>query len=141
MPEYIERLEFWVDGVPIPQGSKTAYVVKGRAVLVDANAPKLKPWRKAVTAAAVEALGGRDGFDPDLSLFILMDFYLLRGATVKRARPNVKPDGDKLQRAICDSVTTAGAWFDDSRAVVHHSEKWYADDDRPGVRVVVGTLA
>lgn len=140
MTEYVERLEFWVDGIPIPEGSKTAFIVKGRAVVVDANAPQLKPWRKTVTAAAVAELAGRDGFDPESSLFILMDFYLPRGKTVTRARPNVKPDGDKLQRAICDSITDAGVWADDSRVVVHHSEKWYADD-KPGVRVVVGSLA
>jgi Holliday junction resolvase RusA-like endonuclease len=107
--------------------------------MVDAN-PKLKQWRKTVTTVASEELAGRDGFDPDLALFILLDFYLPRPKTVKRARPNVKPDGDKLLRAVCDSITVAGVWVDDSRAVVHHSEKWYADDN-PGVRVVVGALA
>lgn len=135
MTEYVERLEMWVDGVPIPQGSKSVF--RGR--LVEAN-PKLKGWRATVTAAAVTELGGRDGFDPDLSLFILLDFYLPRPRTVLRPRPNVKPDGDKLIRAVCDSLTAARVWADDSRVVVHHSEKWYADD-KPGVRVVVGSLA
>jgi Holliday junction resolvase RusA-like endonuclease len=135
MTEYVERIEFWVEGVPIPQGSKSVF--RGRAV--DAN-PKLKPWRRTVTDAAVEALAGRDGFDPELALFVLLDFYLPRGKTVTRPRPNVKPDGDNLLRAICDSITDAGVWADDSRAVVHHSEKWYADD-KPGVRVVIGALA
>jgi len=133
--EYVERIEFWADGIPIPQGSKSIF--RGR--LVDSN-PRLRAWRANVAATAAHELGGRDGFDPDLSLFILMDFYLPRGKTVRRARPNVKPDGDKLIRAICDSVTTAGVWADDSRVVVHHSEKWYADD-KPGVRVVIGALA
>ena len=135
MPEYVERLEFWVEGVPIPQGSKSLF--RGR--MVDAN-PKLKPWRRTVTAAAATALAGRDGFDPEAALFILLDFYLPRPKTVTRARPNVKPDGDKLLRAICDSISDAAVWVDDSRPVVHHSEKWYADD-KPGVRVVVGALA
>jgi Holliday junction resolvase RusA-like endonuclease len=135
MTEYVERFVVWVPGIPIPQGSKSIF--RGR--LVDSN-PKLRAWRATVTATAAHELGGRDGFDPNSSLFILMDFYLPRGRTVKRARPNVKPDGDKLIRAVCDSLTNAGVWADDSRVVVHHSEKWYADD-KPGVRVTVGALA
>lgn len=135
MPEYLERIEFWVAGVPVPQGSHSVF----NGHVTDAN-PKLRAWRKTVAAAATVALAGRDGFDPEDALFILLDFYMPRGKTVRRARPNVKPDGDKLLRAVCDSLTTARVWFDDSRPVTHHVEKWYADD-QPGVRVVVGALA
>lgn len=134
MTEYVERLEFRVDGTPIPQGSKSIF--RGR--LVESN-PKLKAWRAMVTATAAHELGGRDGFPKEADLYVLLDFYMPRGRTVRRPRPNVKPDLDKCIRAVFDSLTRT-VWVDDGQVVSVHAQQWYADD-RPGVRVVVGELA
>lgn len=137
MTERVERLEFWVAGVPIPQGSHAASRYGG---IYDSN-PGLKPWRKALTQAATNALAGRSGFAKTAEISLLLDFYMPRGKTIKRRRPNVRPDADKLTRAVGDSLTTAGVYVDDGQVVTIHVEQWYADDDNPGVRVVVKELA
>ena len=127
---------FWVDGDPIPQGSKTAYVVNGRAVLADANSKKLKPWRKAIaTAAAAEFVGHPKLVGP---VVVHVEFRFVRGKTVKRDHPSVKPDVDKLLRAVLDGVTDSGVWADDAQVVTLRGHKVYAD--RAGALVRVGAL-
>jgi Holliday junction resolvase RusA-like endonuclease len=135
--ESVEQLRFHVDGVPVPQGSKTGFVVGKRAVLVDAN-KALKPWRATVRDAAETALAGRSGFTD--AVFVLLDFYMPRGKTVRRLRPSTKPDIDKLIRAVFDALTDSGVLADDGLVVSVHAQQFYADD-KPGVDVKVGVLA
>lgn len=137
--ERVERIRFFVPGTPIPQGSKRAYVVGKRAVVVDSNADKLKPWREKVTAAATVALAGRSGFSKDADIAVLYDFYFTVPKTVTRNRPNVRVDLDKLERAIGDALTDAGVWVDDGQVVNSHTQKWYAET--PGVHITVLELA
>ena len=47
-----------VYGDPIPQGSKRAFVVGTRAVVVDSNKAPLKTWRSEIVSAARAALNG-----------------------------------------------------------------------------------
>ncbi|WPM94370.1 RusA-like Holliday junction resolvase [Arthrobacter phage Cupello] len=54
--------------------------------------------------------------------------------------PAVKPDIDKLERAVFDAITAAGVWADDSRAVVVAKSKQYADGHEIGVQVLVSSL-
>lgn len=138
--DQIERLEFFVEGTPIPQGSKKAFVIRRRAVIVDDNAPKLKPWRLKITQAAVVALAGRSGFPAQHPVAVLVDFYMPRAVSVKRARPSVRPDVDKKVRSVLDALTDAGVYADDGQVVALHALDWYADD-KPGVRIVVRELA
>lgn len=136
--DVIEQLTFHVDGIPVPQGSKKAFIVKKRAIIVDDNATSLKPWRAHVRKAAEAALGDRPGFDD--AVYVLLDFYMPRGKTVRRLRPSTRPDVDKLTRAILDALTDSGVLKDDGLVVSLHVEEWYADDE-PGVRIKVGALA
>jgi crossover junction endodeoxyribonuclease RusA len=129
----LEVVEFTIPGTAIPQGSKTVF--NGRAV--EAN-KKLRPWRKVVTAAATDALAGRPGFDTAVTAII--DFYLPRPKTVLRLRPTVKPDLDKLARALGDGLTDSGLIRDDALIVCLSAAKWYADD-KPYVRVKIRRLA
>lgn len=131
-------LRFTVTGIPVPQGSKTAFNVGRRAVVVDANKTVLKPWRAHVRQAAETALGGREGFTE--AAFVLLDFHMPRPKSVKRARPSVKPDIDKLTRAILDALTDSGVLKDDGLVVTLHVEQWYATHE-PHVVVKVGELA
>jgi Holliday junction resolvase RusA-like endonuclease len=135
-PENIEQLDFWVEGIPIPQGSKRGYVIGRRAVIVDDNAPKLKPWRLHVHNEAVKALAGRSGFGKQHPVRTTLDFYMPRPKTVTRARPCVKPDADKLERSVNDALTTAGVYADDSQVVSTRRDLWYADN-LPGVHITV----
>ena len=114
-------LEITVLGTAQPQGSKTVY--QGRAV--DANAKKLKPWRKAVTEAVILQTGDWQlTADP---IKISFDVFLPRPRTVTRAFHTVKPDADKIARALCDGITDAKTiWVDDSQVIDLRIRKHYA---------------
>lgn len=134
-------LDFFVEGTPVPQGSKNAYVRGGRAVLVDANA-RLKPWRALVREAAEDAIADADWETLDEPCRVYLGFTM---PCPKRPRwdvPAVKPDLDKLTRAVFDALTDAGVWRDDSRVVDMKVTKRYEGEDGeiPGVWVEVEPL-
>ena len=125
---------FFVAGVPVPQGSKTGYVVKGRAVLVDANKDELKPWRAEVARVARASWADRPRLEG--AVRISATFVFARPKSVSRPFPSVKPDLDKLLRAICDGITDAGVvWRDDAQVVQAFTDKFYGA--APGVHVVI----
>lgn len=125
--------EFFVAGIPQPQGSKTAFVVKGRAVIVDKNPKLLKPWRAEIARVAKAAwVGDRLEGAVKVSAF----FIFVRPASVRRALPHVRPDVDKLARAVLDGITDAGCvWTDDAQVVSLSTTKVYGDE--PGVHVAI----
>lgn len=133
----IPPLTFTIEGVPVQQGSKKGFSRKGSTIvqLVDDNADMLKPWRALVRSRASEVSTIWPQFEGPLA--VTVDFYMPRGATVKRARPCVKPDLDKLVRALFDGITDSGLWGDDALVVDMHVREWYADDRKPGVDVTV----
>lgn len=126
-----DDVQFWVDGIPIPQGSKNAYVRGKRAVVVDVNASKLKPWRQTVAKAADL------GITFTGPLEVLLYFHMPTPKRPKYALPAVKPDIDKLTRAVFDALTDGGLIEDDSRVVRIVAEKHYSET--PGVLVTVRT--
>jgi len=48
-----------------------------------------------------------------------------------RWKPTVKPDLDKLTRAVMDALTQAGAWTDDTRVTRIEAQKRY--ETTPGI--------
>ncbi len=139
-PDAIEELTITVLGVPVPQGSKKGFA-RGKGVqIVDDNADVLKPWRKKVRMAAKFVLADRPGIPKQVPAFAHLSFYMPRPASVKRLRPSVKPDVDKLTRAIFDALTDAGVWTDDGQVVDQSAHKYYADDE-PYVSIRVGVVA
>lgn len=132
-------VEFFVPGIPQPQGSKTAYPVNGRCQVVDKNPTLLKPWRTAVAAAALAARGvERVSFGSD-AVVVWVRFGMPRGSSVTREYPSVRPDLDKLLRAVLDGITTSGLYEDDGQVVDLHIKERYSA--RPGARVKVSRLA
>lgn len=132
-------LHFRASGTPIPQGSKTVAQHGGRAWVRDANAGKLKPWRENVATAARASHDG-DRLDGHLSVDML--FLLPRPTSVIRPFPSVKPDLDKLVRAVMDGITDAGVWADDARVVELWTAKTYATEgDTAGVIVYITPTA
>lgn len=128
---------FFVAGIPQPQGSKTAYVVKGRAVIVDKNPTLLKPWRKAIAVVAKSTWVHRSPLAGPVRLYV--GFVFERPASVKRDYPHVRPDLDKLLRALMDGITDAGVvWGDDSQVVEIETSKVYGD--APGAHVVISAV-
>lgn len=127
-------------GEPVPQGSMIPITRKGKTILIPDNSAGLKRWRGAVVAAARArvALAGWLVLDGPVALSVT--FWLTRPAAAKgRARPHVRPDLDKLVRAVMDALTEAGVWSDDSRVVRLSAAKHYAVAT-PGARIVIGPL-
>lgn len=125
-------IRFVVYGLPGPQGSKK---LVGRQMVESSK--KIKPWREAVKAAALEAYGG----DPlDCPIRLALTFTLPKPASAPKTRttyPMRMPDGSKLQRSTEDAITDAGIWRDDARVVEWIGSKRYPNEgpdalDRPG---------
>ena len=124
-----DSVSFHVDGVPIPQGSATAFPVGGRCVVTATNNKALKPWRALVAAAADVGVGF------DVPVVVSMTFYMPMPKRPKFQVPAVRPDLDKLERAVNDGMTDAGLIADDSLIVRSITEKVYSES--PGVSVTV----
>ena len=127
-------LQFHVVGVPVTQGSKKAFVTRGarpRAVVVDTNADRLRPWRDAVRETAVTAAG--EAWVPLTGPVAVRALFALPRPASAPVRTRTWPTGarsgdlDKLLRAIFDALTDAAIWRDDSQAV-----ETYVVKDYPG---------
>lgn len=121
---------FRVDGIPAPQGSKRAFVVAGRPVLVEAS-KNVKPWRDAVRREAVDAMNGRAPFQGPM--VVPVTFRMPRPKTVKRLYPSTRPDLDKILRATCDALSKV-VYVDDGQIVQFDVIKTYGT---PGADITV----
>lgn len=127
----MSQLEFTVYLRPEPQGSSRAFVIPGtnRASVTSAN-PKMKPFRSEVTRMARAVVAEGDGIEPAFAQHVPvkvdMTFCFIRPASAKKSRthPVVKPDIDKLQRAILDALTGVG-YADDAQVVDVGARKVY----------------
>lgn len=135
----MSAVTFFVAGVPVPQGSKTGFSPKGtnRVTMTDANAKKLKPWRKEITRVAQASWFDRAQLLGPVRLDVV--FVFERPASVKRRLPSIAPDLDKLIRAVGDGVTDSGIWKDDGQVIRIVAEKVYGA--APGVHVSVSEMS
>lgn len=120
---------FFIPGNPIPQGSMK---IIGKR-MIHTRQKDLYAWRQAVGEAAQGA-----GITP-LTGSVTVDawFYIERKKSVKRDEPNVRPDLDKLTRAILDALTGV-AYVDDAQVTRINVSKGYAKAlDSVGVCVTV----
>lgn len=152
-------ISFRVDGVPAPQGSVQGFAVRkggkptGR-VVITADNKKTQPWRQAIldeyrTACNAWAICNPEGFTGPVS--VTLRFWLPRpaahygtGRNAHQVRPGapaypgVKPDLDKLVRAVLDALTAAGVWRDDAQVAELVTWKNYAGPDhKPGAAIQV----
>jgi Holliday junction resolvase RusA-like endonuclease len=140
---------FTARGVPIPQGSPKIGRRGNRAVLL-LDSEKLRHWRRIVAAAARDAC--RDApkievgqrltkrrvvYDEPVSVCASFYFEKPNGTRFADVQAS-KPDLDKLQRALGDSLTDAGVVSDDCRIVRWETEKQWGE---PRVMVVVYRLS
>jgi crossover junction endodeoxyribonuclease RusA len=102
----------------------------GGGRMIHSRAADLATWRTLVGYSAKQA-----GCTPvDSPIIISMRFRLKRPKTVKRERPTVPPDLDKLVRGVNDALTGI-AFTDDSQIVQLTASKEYSDI--PGVDITV----
>jgi len=116
---------FFIEGIPAPQGSKTGRVVNGRVVMWESSA-KVKPWRAAVTLITKQAMLKQEWETITDPIELCLSFYLPRPKSVKREFPSVKPDLDKLIRSTCDGLKTGGLYTDDALIIALTATKQYA---------------
>jgi Holliday junction resolvase RusA-like endonuclease len=120
-----DTVSFFIEGVPVPQGSKTVSQAKGRAWLRDANAARLKPWRHVIATHADL------GVTFDCPVIVTLSFVLPRPQRPRWEVPAVKPDIDKLVRAVMDGLTDGGLLGDDARVVDLTATKRYPTPGDP----------
>lgn len=136
-------LDVFVPGRPAPQGSIRAIIHRstGRAVAVKDNNDRQKSWRQDVRDAVQTAWGDRAPIDGPVEITI--EFVMPRPASAPKRRtpPAIrKPDGDKLERAIWDSLTLV-TFVDDARIVAWSGSKRLAEiDETPGARIRLRVL-
>lgn len=116
----VPDVEFVVYGIPAPQGSKSFKGLRaGKALMVESS-KKVKPWRAAVKAAAVEVTGSLPGWEVlDGPLVAAMVFTLPKPVSAPKRRrtwPMRYPDVSKLLRATEDAMSGV-VWADDARVV------------------------
>jgi Holliday junction resolvase RusA-like endonuclease len=133
------NLMFIVEGEAIPQGSKTIAQGGGKVWLRDAN-PKLKAWRADLAKQVAMQLPDGMAFKQHEPVRAVILIYLPKPKSVSRALPTVKPDVDKLVRAIFDGLTEANVWHDDSQCVsVAVSKHYCLEGDTPKVFINLHT--
>jgi Holliday junction resolvase RusA-like endonuclease len=127
----------FVPGTPVPQGSVDVY--RGR--IVGVKAP-LKRWRTDVRAAT---MARHEGEPLDGPIAVSLVFQIAPPQRPRWWAPAVKPDLDKLIRAVLDSLSTTknrktkaivkGVITDDARIVTITATKTY--HGKPGVMITI----
>lgn len=130
-------LEIVIPGAAKPQGSKSAFVINGKAVLVESS-KDLKP-RRARASAIIHDVAYQEKWvrvAKPARVAIVVDFYFERPASVTRKHFTVAPDLDKLFRFIGDALTDAGNVFEDDSQITHiDARKHYGDEAKTVMRV------
>ena len=148
----LRPVTFFVEGLPASQGSKNATVTRyGKAAMWNAD-KKLRPWRDQITIAARVATRARRA-TTGAAVALTLTFRFPRparhygtGRNADRLRDTaptfhtIKPDLDKLTRAVLDALTNV-IYDDDSQVVELDVRKaWATDDLGPGVWIHATTI-
>jgi len=128
-------MTFVVFGAPATKGSTVSFVGK-RGVVTKASCKGLGAWTQAVGWAARGA--GVRLAPKEQSVRVIAVFQFVKPTSQKkRHHPVVKPDLDKLARALLDALTSV-AYVDDSQVVQLQLWKVYGGDSRTTVTVKQG---
>jgi len=138
-----QTLTITVFGEPAPQGSKKGFAVNGRVVMTESS-KRVRPWRQDVAAAARDVVTVAPHFPEKVPLRLDVVFTMRKPASAPKRRrtwPSVKPDGDKLLRAVCDALTHV-AWHDDAQVIEYHVAKRYPGEGdgsltTPGAHITI----
>ena len=138
---------FEVLGLPQPQGSARAFVNPrtGRPIITSDN-KNLKPWRQDVREVAHLCWGGRPAHAGAIWLGLLFRFprpashfgaHGLRPSAP--ASMTVRPDLDKLVRAVQDALRDAGVYRDDAQVTFLDQcfKRYCLEGEAPGVLIEI----
>jgi len=117
---------FFVKGKPISQGSLK--FIKGHAIHVKGR--ELALWRGTIAAIARSTNITKIQVGVDMDLLFIFN----KPKTVKRSEPFVRPDLDKLIRAVLDGLTGV-AYEDDQQVVRLTAQKAYGETE--GVYITI----
>lgn len=119
---------FFVKGRPVPQGSLK--FIQGRPIHVRAH--DLALWRADIARNAE-----LHGYIPvaDNGVKVEISFIFDRPKSSKRSFPWVKPDLDKLIRAVLDGLTGV-AYVDDCQVVLIQASKVYGERTGAWIEVI-----
>lgn len=128
-------MTFVVFGAPATKGSTVSFM-GARGVVTKADCRTLAAWTQAVGWAA-RAAGIRPA-PKEASVKVSAIFQFVRPASkAKRVHPVVKPDVDKIGRALLDALTGV-AYIDDAQVVQLQMWKVYGGDARTTVTIRQG---
>jgi crossover junction endodeoxyribonuclease RusA len=117
---------FFVAGKPVPQGSLK--FINGHAIHV--RAQDLALWRADIAnSARATGISKAEG-----SVEITLTFVMLKPKSVKRTEPFVRPDLDKLIRAVLDGLTDV-AYLDDCQVTKVTATKTYGENQGVWIRI------
>lgn len=119
--------QFFVKGKPVSQGSLK--FINGNAIHMKAK--DLGVWRTniAMTARSVGVLPAQEGVEVHLT------FVLTKPRTATRKEPHVRPDIDKLTRAVLDGLTGV-AYNDDGQVVKVVAIKEYGETEGVLIKII-----
>ena len=117
---------FFVKGKPVSQGSLK--FIRGHAIHVKGR--ELALWRGTIAAMARSTNITKIQVGVDMDLV----FILNKPKTVKRNEPYVRPDLDKLIRAVLDGLTGV-AYEDDQQVVRLTAQKAYGETEGVHIRI------
>lgn len=142
-------VQFFVPGKPASQGSKS----RNRHGAMFESDKGLPGWRRAVAGMAQVTMARTKTWTPfteaQVSLMFVFSrpkFHLSSNGQINPrflyALHTVKPDSDKITRAVFDGLTQGGIIEDDARIYRHTVEKVYLNPDvftreHPGCWVVI----
>ena len=140
-------LKITVLGIPVTQGSKTAFIAGNRAHVREKNPMRFADWRQAVRSEAQRVMGyqGHQSWLPggiwDRPIVVECHFSLLKPASAPKTRRTWpigarSGDIDKLSRLVLDALTGI-VFADDSHVVELHATKDYGV---PGVEILVSAV-
>lgn len=125
------RAHYFVAGKAVPQGSLK--FINGRAIHV--RAQDLAVWRADISRGAKATIGEQIVGAVEVHLL----FVFAKPKTVKRDEPFVRPDVDKLARAVLDGLSDS-AFHDDQQVTKLIAQKIYGDVQGVWITIIERSL-
>lgn len=140
----------FVPGIPVPKGSMNAFPTKGprKVVMVDQQSARLKKWKSTLRNILLPHVNREHCLHSSGAYHVTLTFLLPRPGyhfqigtkQVKKqhasSQHRVKPDLDKLVRAVFDSLTKE-VWADDAHISSVLAQKVYAPDAEGGLFIEI----